>query len=285
MPLGIALRKTLPDTTDSLLAGLKTSTTQEDLRRIRRSGFTFRITNDSDDIRAFYAHYYVPLVRQRFPEDGVITPLEIMLEILGRPGELVCADLDGEWVAGILNWVSGDDYTMGALGIRGADETVRQKRVVSALLVQSMQRAVELGRSTTTLGTSLPFLGKGPIWFKAKWGCRLEFEPQKPSMQMLLDLRHESVRTALANSPIVHCEKGELCVAAWLPPGDGPRKALIREAGRFPGISRWHVLAEPETLREAEQALEENERIHPVKVDICATEPLWLGGLTANAGA
>jgi hypothetical protein len=147
-----------------------------------------------------------------------------------------------------------------------------------------MQRAVELGRSTTTLGTSLPFLGKGPIWFKAKWGCRLEFEPQKPRMRMLLDLRHKSVRTALANSPIIHCENGGLSVATWLPPGDGPRKALIREAGRFPGISRWHVLAEPETLREAGHALESNERIVPVEVDVHAAEPLWLGRLTAKAG-
>ncbi len=267
------------------MAGFRTSSTREDLRRIRRSGFTYRITNDPEDIRVFYSNHYVPLVRQRFPEDGSIMPLETMLKVLGRPGELVCADLDGEWVAGILNWVSGDNYTMGALGIRGADEAVRQKRVVSALLVRSMQRAVELGRSTTTLGSSLPFLGKGSIWFKAKWGCTLELAPGNQRMQMLLDLRHETVRTALADSPIIHCDGGELSVAAWLPPGDGPMKSLIREAGRFPGISRWHVLAEPETLRAAGPSLEASERIVPVGVEVSAAEPLWLGRLIAGAGA
>jgi hypothetical protein len=283
VPLRIALRKTLPDTTDALMAGLKTSTTSEDLRRIRKAGFTYRVTTDPEDLREFYSRHYVPLVRQQFPEDGTIMSLERMLEILGSHGELVCADLDGEWVAGIFNWVSEDNYAMGALGIRGADETVRQKRVVSALLVRGLQRAVELGLATTTLGFSLPFLGKGPIWFKAKWGCTLEFEPRSQMMQMLLDLRHAPVRTALARSPIIHCENGELSVAAWLPPGDDPLKALLREAGRFPGISRWYVLGDPETLRAAGQALEASDRIVPVEVEVRAAEPLWLGRLTADA--
>jgi hypothetical protein len=263
---------------------IKTSTTREDLRRIRKAGFTYRITTDPAHVREFYARHYVPLVQQQFPDDGAIMPLETMLENLGRQGELVCADLDGEWVAGIFNTASGSNYAMGPLGIRDADETVRQQRVVSALFVRGMQRAVELGRRTTTLGSSLPFLGKGPIWFKAKWGCTLEFEPRTPAMQMLLDLRHAPVRAALARSPIILRDNGALSVAAWLPPGDDPLKALLREAERYSGISTWHVLADPETLRAARPALEERDRIAPLAVEVGDAEPLWLGRLTARAG-
>jgi hypothetical protein len=72
-------------------------------------------------------------------------------------------------------------------------------------------------------------------------------------------------------------------VAAWLPPGDDPLKSLIREAGRFPGISTWYVLGDPETLRAAGQALEASDRIVPVEVEVRAAEPLWLGRLTADA--
>jgi hypothetical protein len=284
-PLRVFLRKTLPGTTDSLMAGLKTSTTREDLRRIRRAGFTYRITTDPEDIREFHSRHYVPLVQQRYPEDGEILSLENMLEQLRHSGELVCADLDGKCVAGIFNRVLEQRYSMGTLGIRDADEAVRQKRVVSALLIRSMERAVELGLPTTTLGSSLPFLGKGPIWFKAKWGCTLAFDPADQRMQMLLDLRHAPVRAALARSPIIHCENGELSVVAWLPPGDGPMETLIREAGRFPGISRWYVAADPETLRAAGQALDANDRIVPIGVEVCDAEPLWLGQLVKRVGA
>ena len=64
-----------------------------------------------------------------------------------------------------------------SLGIRDADDAVRQKRVVAALIVRSLERAVELGRDRASLGRSLPFLGKGPVWFKAKWGGILTATP------------------------------------------------------------------------------------------------------------
>jgi len=283
VPLAIGLRKALPGTTDALMAEIKTSTTREDLRRIRSAGFTYRITTDPEHVREFYSRHYLPLVHQQYPEDGEFMGLETMLEAVGRNGELVCVDLDGQWVAGEFNSVVEGSYRMGPLGIRDADEAVRHKRVVSALFVHSMQRAVELGLPTTTLGSSLPFLGKGPIWFKAKWGCTLEVEPRSPKMQVLLDLRHAPVRAALASSPIVHCAGAHLFAAAWLPPGDAPLKTVIREAGRFHGISRWHVLADPETLRAAGRAFEASDRIVPVAVEPRAAEPLWLGGLTRAA--
>ena len=276
-PLRIALRKTLPTTTEALMAEIKTSTTQEDLRRIRKAGFTYRVTQDPDEIRTFHARHYVPLVTHRFPEDGATMSLRNLLQSVERGGELVCAELDGEWVAGLFNWAFADNYAMGPLGIRDADDAVRQKRVVSALLVSSMERAVALGCPTATLGYSVPFLGKGPIWFKAKWGCTLEVEPGSPNMQMFLDLRHTPVRQSLSESPVIHVDGSGLAASTWLTPGDAPLGVLLREAGRFSGLSRWYVLADPETLDAAGNALHADKRIVPVRVDRNSAGPLWLG--------
>lgn len=277
VPLRVVVRKALPDSAEALMAELKNSTTREDLRRIRKAGFTFRVTKNPEDVRAFYANQYAPLVRQRFPDDGTIMSLKYLLNSVENGGELVCADLDGEWVAGLFNWVLADNYAMGPLGIRDADEAVRQKRVVSALLVASMERAVELGKPTATLGFSLPFLGKGPIWFKAKWGCTLEVGARERKMQMFLDLRHAPVRKAIAESPIIHYEAGELVVSTWLPPGEAALKTIVREVKRFPGIPRWHVFTAPETLALAQEELDAADRILPLALDVNASEPLWLG--------
>ena len=86
------------------------------------------------------------------------------MDRLNRGGELVCADIDGAWVAGMFNLANPESYDLGSLGIRDADDAVRQKRVVAALIVRSLEQAVELGRGQATLGRSLPFLGKGPVW-------------------------------------------------------------------------------------------------------------------------
>jgi len=276
-PLLVTLTKALPPTVDELVEGLRNSSVREDLRRIRKAGFTYRVTTDPQALREFHDHHCAPMVQGRFPEDGRVASVDRMLARLAQGGELVCADLDGEWVAGLFNSVRADVYAMGSLGIRDASEDVRQKRVVSALILQSLQRAVELGRPAATLGASLPFLGKGPIWFKAKWGCTLRAEDDVPRMVAFLDLRHETVRRALADRPVVHFHGDGLAAVAWLPPGEAAAKTIAREAGRYPGISRWHVLGTQDALSAAGQMLQDNDRIVPIPVEMRSVEPLWLG--------
>lgn len=284
-PLRIALRKSLPTTQDALLADIKNSTTQEDLRRIRKAGFTFRTTTDPAKIREFHARFYAPLVAHRFPEDGWVMSPEDLISGLGEGGELLCADLDGNWVGGLYNWAKQDSYSMGPLGILGADEALRHKRIIPALLVGSMERAVTLGLSTAKLGYSVPFLGKGPIWFKAKWGCTLDVQPDSPTMKLFLDLRHSAVQRVLADSPIVFRDGGGLAVASWLIPGPDPLTALLREAERFSSLPRWYVLADPETMNTAKSALHTNDRIVPVGIDPNAAGPRWLGQALRGAAA
>jgi hypothetical protein len=63
----------------------------------------------------------------------------------------------------------------------------------------------------------------------------------------------------------------------WLEPGEKPLQATVRDAGRFPGISRWYVLGERETLAAGSEQLADNERILPVAVSPGGDRPLWLG--------
>lgn len=277
VPALVDIHTDLPSDIDSLRAQLLTSTTREDFRRIRRANFSFRVTNDPDAIREFHGRHYAPLVAQQHSEDGRVRPLKKMLTDLDRGAELVCADIDGEWVAGIMNLPHRDSYALVSLGIRDADNSIRQKRVVAALIVRSLERAIELGRDKATLGRSVPFLGKGPVWFKVKWKGTVTRQPRTGTMYFFMDLRHEAVRRMLAASPVIHSKGDELVVSAWLEPGEKPLQTTIREAGRFPGISRWYVLAEPETLAAGAEQLADNERIVPVAVSPGGDRPLWLG--------
>lgn len=277
VPALVDIHTMLPPDRDELQDHLLTSTTREDFRRIRKAGFTYRVTKDPEAIREFHAQHYSPLIRTRFPDDGRPASLDSLLETLDHGGELVCADIDGEWVAGIYNVLHGSHYALRFIGIRGGDDAIRQKRVVAALIVRSLERSIELDRERATLGRSLPFLGKGPVWFKAKWGGILTRDPRIQDLLMFMDLRHESVRQMLAASPVIHTEGEELVVSAWLEPGEEPLRAAVRDAGRFPGISRWYVLGDPETLSAASGQLADNERIVPVPVTPDGGRPLWLG--------
>jgi hypothetical protein len=278
VPREVAMHTDLPAGSDALRAQLLTSTTRGDFRRIRHANFSYRITSDPAAIREFYARYHAPLLADRFPEDGRMAPLENMLDKLSEGGELVCADIDGVWLAGVFNIPNQASYELGTLGIRDGDETVRQQGVVAALIVRSLERAVELGRERATLGQSLPFLGKGSVWFKAKWGGVITRNPAMEELHMFMDIRHVAVRRMLSATPVIHTEGQELVVSTWLEPGKRAAQDAARSPGWFPGISRWYVLAEPQTLAAVEAQLLVDERIVPISVTLRHDDPpLWLG--------
>jgi hypothetical protein len=278
VPQEVAMHADLPADADALRAQLLTSKTRGDFRRIRHANISYRITSDPALIREFHARHHAPLLAHRFPEDGWIAPVENMLDKLSKGGELVCADIDGAWVGGVFNVAHETSYELGTLGIHEGDETVRQKGVVAALIVRSLERAVELGRNRATLGQSLPFLGRGSVWFKAKWGGIVTRNPAMPELHMFMDLRHAAVRRMLSTTPIIHVEGDSLVASTWLERGAKFLRAAAGDAGRFPGISRWHFLAEPQTLAVAESQLSANELIVPVPVTLRGDDsPLWLG--------
>ncbi len=123
------------------------------------------------------------------------------------------------------------------------------------------------------------------MWFKAKWGGILTREPGTGVMHMFLDIRQAAVRRMLAASPVIHAEGDALVVSTWLEPGNEPLQATIRDAGRFPGISRWYVLAPPETLAAGGEQLSAGSRIVPVPVTAGGQQPRWLGETLARTGS
>lgn len=283
VPELVDIHTDLPDDVDVLREQLLTSTTKEDFRRIRKANFEYRITNETAAVREFHARHYAPLVRHQFPDDGRIKPLAKMIGSIDPGGEIVCADIDGEWVAGIFNIAHEEHYALMSLGIRDADEAVRHKRAVAALIVRSLERGVELGKTSATLGRSLPFLGKGPVWFKAKWNGTLSRKSGTRDMFMFLDIRQPAVRRMLAASPIVHMDVDELVVSTWLEHGDQALKSVMREIERYPAISRWHVLGEPEVLGGAADSLASTHRVVPIAITPRERGPEWLGELVRRA--
>lgn len=283
VPTLVDIHTNLPADVNALRPQLLTSTTREDFRRIRRANFEYRVTNSPDAIREFHARHYVPLVEHQYPEDGRIASAAQLIRGLGSGGELVCADIDGVWVAGIFNFAEPTNYSLRNLGIRDADHAVRQKRVTAALIIRSLERAVELGRNRATLGRSLPFLGKGPVWFKAKWGGIITRHPNTPTMHMFLDLRNGAVRRMLSASPVIHIDGDALVASTWLEPGEKSLHAATRDAGRFPGIAKWYVLAEPSTLHAGEAELSASDRIVSVPITPEKERPIWLGDVLHGA--
>lgn len=284
VPITVSLSRDLPSSIEELRNSVRTSTTREDLRRIRKAEYSYRIETDPHVLSDFHSNYASALVDSRFPEDGHLESVESLLRKIEEGGELVCVDAGGEWLAGILNKRGAGTYALGRLGIRDGSENIRRKHVTSALIVRSFERGVELGLRRAGLGASIPFLGKGPIWFKAKWGGVLSLD-KSPRLHVLLDIRHDSVRKILSRNPILHDEEGELAVAYWLGPGPEALQKVYRDYKMFPGIRRWYVVGEPRTIEQGADTFAAVDGILPVTVPPTSNWPIWLADLLRDNGA
>ena len=147
-----------------------------------------------------------------------------------------------------------------------------------ALIVRSLERAVEVGRSRATLGGSLPFLGKGSVWFKVKWGGVITWDTAIPDMRMFMDLRNAGVRRMLPR-PRSSTPREE---AWWCQRGSGagtnPLKTPFATWGGSRVSPAGTYLGEPQTLDAAAAQLSANERIVPLPVSLHSDDPpLWLG--------
>lgn len=94
---------------------------------------------------------------------------------------------------------------------------------------------------------------------------------------MFMNLQSAAVRRMLAASPIIHTHGDALAASAWLDPGDRPLHDLVRDSGRFPGVARWYVLGEEETISAGMETLATSPLLVPVVVDHDGDRPVWLG--------
>ncbi len=99
IPLLIQHRAHLPATIDGLHAWIRAECDKEDLRRIRRAQFTCHIETDAARVREFYEHYYRPYILRRHASEASLDTFERFEEILVQGGELLCLEMDGEWIA------------------------------------------------------------------------------------------------------------------------------------------------------------------------------------------
>ena len=279
VPTMVDLARPLPPTIEELHKSLLTSTTREDLRRIRKSAFCYRVETKHSAVRDFHENYAGALLKERFPYDGQLEAIEKTLSKFEKRGELICLDSENEWLAGIINFVGENCYSLGRLGIRGGSDDIRRKYVVSALIVRSLERGVELGSNCAGLGRSIPFLGKGPIWFKAKWGGLLSLSNDLKRPMMLLDVRHQSVRKVLSRNPILLCDSNILAVACWLEAGNSNLQKLLREKRMFPSVERWYVIGEASAIDPCSDVFSTIPSIVPVTLSSVLSEPIWLGQL------
>jgi hypothetical protein len=172
----------------------------EDLRKMKKQGFSLEQTTAPEDWHFFHTRMVQPQALVRHGESAWL-PSSDFLRALARAGTLHLVSRAGERVAGLCTVPHGDKLWLPLSGVLdGKQELLRQGAGFAGLAL-----AFEWGKANGFLqvdvGRTAPFLHDGVQQFKRKWGLR----PISDPLAHLLAFRANSdaARAAFAYRPVL----------------------------------------------------------------------------------
>lgn len=235
-------------------------TVRENLRRVRKHGYSFEVTTDPDRFGRFYREMYLPFIPPRFGESAEVVGKRLM-KLFFEGGVLLLVHRGGEEVAGnIILRFPGSAKSI-ILGLRGGDDDLRRKAALSASYYFTILWARDAGLERVDFGECRPFLDDGLFLFKKRWGMSVgQARLQKDAYLLKVARYGPAVRDFLAGNPFLFRHRGGLAglvlSRSGSPPASGEAEAAAR-ARLVPGMDRLFLLGESGFARGAADGMDE----------------------------
>ena len=236
----IVLEIPLPDTLEEYLKSI-TNDARNNLKKIKKNGFTCSVSNDKRWVETFYTDYYVPTMVDRHSEDAALIPKSEMISTINNSGaEFVKLYLDDICVAAALTKFQNEKYYCEKIGYLNGDVTLLEKGIVTAIYQFRIERAYELKCKSIVLGGTPPFLENGVLKYKAKWQARFCSDMYFTENYLLINPQNRFCYEFLhANSLVVYGLKNTLIVLSSKKPEETKISGHILD-----DIKSWYLLRE-----------------------------------------
>lgn len=216
---------------------------RQDLRLIRKHGFTVATSSDEEAFECFYQGMYVPHGRGRHGPDAHLRSRSI-LHASFRSGVLLLVQQEGETIAGLVIEKRRSEVNFAGIGVRGGEERLLKMGALSAAYYFGLCHARQNGFAKVDLGGTRPCCTDSLLRYKKKWGATIEarsintndyildWSVTNPAIAALLEKYPLIVRDGSALSALTVSENGSPAFA--LPTG------LLRKIEVRPGTSlQW----------------------------------------------
>jgi hypothetical protein len=221
-------------------------TLRENLRRIRKFGYTFEVTTNPNRFRDFYREMYLPFIPVKFgAATNLVGPRKMRLFF--DNGVLLLVSRDGQPVAGNVITVSRGVAESLIIGLRHGDPVLRRQSALAASYYFTMLWAKGLGLRRVDFGGCRPFLQDGLVYYKKRWGMEIGGVGPSRNVYGLRPLRlTPAVGDFLAANPFLHLDgprlRGLVLSQADRPLSPAALGALVRTVF-VPGLHDLTVVA------------------------------------------
>ena len=139
-------------------------------RKIKKFGFSYRVSHDRQDLFRFYHNMYLPLIRKNFGNWASVDSFEEMEEYFAR-GFLLLVTQEGQDVAGVLCWQRDDALIYRRAGVLNGDDLCIQQGGQSAAYYFMIEEARRKNIKKLDLMLSRPLRYDGVYRHKRDWGA------------------------------------------------------------------------------------------------------------------
>ncbi len=144
---------------------------KENLRRMRKKNYTYRISRNEEDFTTYYYHYYLPMVQNRHKNYGDIDNESGLREVFRREGFILFVeDEQGQAVSAALNSINRNVYFGLLAGIRDGNAELWKRGALTAVYYFSLHHGWKMGCRRIDAGVCLPFSSDGVFQHKRLWG-------------------------------------------------------------------------------------------------------------------
>lgn len=142
----------------------------QNIKRVKRAGFDYRISHDEADFDFFYKHIYIPTLRARHGDFQVVEQKSVLMPDFEQGFLMLVNDAEGNVVGGSLCTIKGDLLIGLVLGVAYGSKTLLEKGAMSAVYYLILRYCQENNIRRCDAGPVFPFADNGAYLHKRRWG-------------------------------------------------------------------------------------------------------------------
>jgi len=185
---------------------------KEDIRKVKKYGYTYEITEELEKLKLFYNEMYMPYITQRHEKTAIYTNFHALRLLFEKNGRLMLIKQKNEYVSGALFSIEKEKATATYLGIKKGKSNLLKKGLTAASYYFFIKWAKKHGIKILDFGTSKAFVNDGLFRYKKKWGVKIT--KTKSYIHSIFPFKvcknNKAIHSFLINNPFIYLEKNQL---------------------------------------------------------------------------
>jgi hypothetical protein len=232
-------------TWEDVLGRLHDNLRKDYLKAMRRFGYDYKTSHEDEDFEMFFDQMYVPLMQAHHSSLAMIASRREAYRVFQR-GVLFLVYRDGQCVSGELSQIDDRHKLIHArfIGVRDGDEQLVREGAQKAARHAVIHWANRHGYHEVNFQGCEPFLSKGILQDKKRWGAGIQSSNHK---RILLKIQRSTpaVCRFLENNPCITISKQEDLRGLFFVEDSPSIPALTREKCEktcaMPGLDGYFV--------------------------------------------